>query len=164
MIATGPLTSPALVRGIRKLTGEEYLYFLRCGGSDRGEGQHRYGQSIYRLPLRQRGGGLYQLSDDARRSSSGFMKRSSTPKRRPLKEFEKEIYFEGCMPIEVMATAGKKNDPVRSDEAGGTHRSPNRKTALRRGSVASGQRSRHALQPGRLSDPSEMGGAEAGIR
>jgi methylenetetrahydrofolate--tRNA-(uracil-5-)-methyltransferase len=26
----------------------------------------------------------------------------------PLKEFEKEIYFEGCMPIEVMARRGKK--------------------------------------------------------
>ena len=26
----------------------------------------------------------------------------------PLKEFEKEIFFEGCMPIEVMALEGKK--------------------------------------------------------
>lgn len=26
----------------------------------------------------------------------------------PLKEFEKEIYFEGCMPIEVMASRGEK--------------------------------------------------------
>src|SRR5690606_18286563 len=26
----------------------------------------------------------------------------------PLKEFEKEIYFEGCMPIEVMAARGEK--------------------------------------------------------
>ena len=26
----------------------------------------------------------------------------------PLKEFEKEMYFEGCMPIEVMARRGKK--------------------------------------------------------
>ena len=26
----------------------------------------------------------------------------------PLKEFEKEIFFEGCMPIEVMASRGKK--------------------------------------------------------
>lgn len=26
----------------------------------------------------------------------------------PLKEFEKEIFFEGCMPIEIMAKRGKK--------------------------------------------------------
>src|SRR5690606_24636297 len=26
----------------------------------------------------------------------------------PLKEFEKEIYFEGCMPIEIMAKRGEK--------------------------------------------------------
>jgi methylenetetrahydrofolate--tRNA-(uracil-5-)-methyltransferase len=26
----------------------------------------------------------------------------------PLKEFEKEIYFEGCMPVEVMAARGEK--------------------------------------------------------
>ena len=33
----------------------------------------------------------------------------------PLKEFEKEIYFEGCMPVEVMAKRGK-NIVIRTDE------------------------------------------------
>ena len=26
----------------------------------------------------------------------------------PLKEFEKEIFFEGCMPVEVMASRGRQ--------------------------------------------------------
>ena len=37
----------------------------------------------------------------------------------PLKEFEKEIFFEGCMPIEVMAKRGK-NHVVWPDETSWT--------------------------------------------
>ena len=38
----------------------------------------------------------------------------------PLKEFEKEIYFEGCMPIEVMAKRGQENNVIWSVEASWT--------------------------------------------
>ena len=44
----------------------------------------------------------------------------------PLKEFEKEKYFEGCMPIEVMAARGEKTMTIRSDEASWSRRSENR--------------------------------------
>ena len=40
-----------------------------------------------------------------------------------IKEFEKEIYFEGCMPVEVIASRGKQTRAVRADEAGRTRRS-----------------------------------------
>jgi len=40
IVATGPLTSPALAEAIRALTGEEYL-FLRCGGSHCNRRIHR---------------------------------------------------------------------------------------------------------------------------
>lgn len=35
----------------------------------------------------------------------------------PLKEFEKEIFFEGCMPVEVMAKTWEKDIIIWSDEA-----------------------------------------------
>nr|WGD68523.1 FAD-dependent oxidoreductase [Bacillus velezensis] len=37
-----------------------------------------------------------------------FYEALTTAETVPLKEFEKEIFFEGCMPIEVMAKRGKK--------------------------------------------------------
>jgi len=37
-----------------------------------------------------------------------FYEALTTAEAAPLKSFEKEIYFEGCMPIEVMAARGKK--------------------------------------------------------
>ncbi len=43
----------------------------------------------------------------------------------PLKEFEKEIFFEGCMPIEVMASE-EKNDVIWTDETSWLGRSKNR--------------------------------------
>ena len=50
VIATGPLTSPALSSQIRELMGEDYFYFtmrlLR-----RGEGFHRYEQGLSGIPL-----------------------------------------------------------------------------------------------------------------
>src|SRR5690606_9187089 len=37
-----------------------------------------------------------------------FYEALTTAEVAPVKEFEKEIYFEGCMPIEVMAKRGKQ--------------------------------------------------------
>ena len=48
----------------------------------------------------------------------------------PLKEFEKEMYFEGCMPIEVMAARGEKTLIIWTDEASWFRRSENRKTSI----------------------------------
>ena len=46
---------------------------------------------------------------------------------------------------------------VRPDEAGRPHRSAHRALAVRRGAAAPGRRSRHRVQPGRLSDAHDVG-------
>jgi methylenetetrahydrofolate--tRNA-(uracil-5-)-methyltransferase len=79
----------------------------------------------------------------------------------PLKEFEKEIYFEGCMPIEVMARRGRKRScSVRLKPVGltdpRTGKRPYAVVQLVR-TTAPGR-----CTTGRLSDTSQMGGAEAG--
>ena len=48
-----------------------------------------------------------KLPDDRKKSSIVFTMLIEAEVV-PLKEFEKEIYFEGCMPIEVMAARGEK--------------------------------------------------------
>ena len=54
------------------------------------------------------------------------MKHLTTAETVPLKEFEKEIFFEGCMPIEVMASRGKKTMLFGPMKPVGLRRSENR--------------------------------------
>ena len=72
------------------------------------------------------------------------------------REFEDVRYFEGCLPIEVMAERGELTLALRADEAGGPRRSAHRAPALRRGAAAPGGRGRHRLQHGRLPDAHDV--------
>src|SRR5690606_14793339 len=107
IIATGPLTSPALSEKIRRLTGEEYLYFYDAAAPivekdsidmDKVFVASRYGK----------GESAYINCPMTQEEFDRFYEALISAEQAPLKEFEKEIYFEGCMPIEVMARRGKK--------------------------------------------------------
>ncbi|PTX58605.1 methylenetetrahydrofolate--tRNA-(uracil-5-)-methyltransferase [Melghirimyces profundicolus] len=107
IIATGPLTSDSLSAEIRKLTGEEHLYFYDAAAPiveresidmEKAFVASRYnkGEAAYiNCPMNE---------EEFRRFYEALISAEVTP----LKEFEKEIYFEGCMPIEVMAKRGEK--------------------------------------------------------
>lgn len=107
IIATGPLTSPALAEKVRKLTGEDYLYFYDAAAPivekdsidmDKVYLKSRYdkGEAAYlNCPMNE---------EEFRRFHTALVEAEVVP----LKEFEKEIYFEGCMPVEVMAARGDK--------------------------------------------------------
>lgn len=107
IIATGPLTSPALAEEIRKLTGEEYLYFYDAAApiveKDSIDMDKVYLKSRY-----DKGEAAYlncpMTEEEFRRFHTALVEAEVVP----LKEFEKEIYFEGCMPVEVMAARGDK--------------------------------------------------------
>ncbi|RAZ70066.1 methylenetetrahydrofolate--tRNA-(uracil(54)-C(5))-methyltransferase (FADH(2)-oxidizing) TrmFO [Planococcus maitriensis] len=107
IIATGPLTSPALAEKIRKLTGEEYLYFYDAAApiveKDSIDMDKVYLKSRY-----DKGEAAYlncpMTEEEFRRFHTALVEAEVVP----LKEFEKEIYFEGCMPVEVMAARGDK--------------------------------------------------------
>ena len=51
IIATGPLTSPALAASIRALTGEDALALFRRHRADRASRQHRYGHRLVSVAL-----------------------------------------------------------------------------------------------------------------
>ena len=120
IIASGPLTSPLLSRAIREFTGEENLYFFdaiapivqfdsidmdiayRANRYDRGELEE----------------GDYINCPFTQEEYHSFREALITAARIPLKDFEIVIengvnageskYFQGCLPVEVIATRGEK--------------------------------------------------------
>jgi methylenetetrahydrofolate--tRNA-(uracil-5-)-methyltransferase len=108
VLATGPLTSPALDREIGQLLGTEDLYFydsiapVAASSSldfSRMFAMSRYGKGngadYWNCPLTEE---EYELFVDDLLSGETV----------PVKDFEKGIYFEGCLPIEVMAERGRE--------------------------------------------------------
>ncbi|AKO93850.1 FADH(2)-oxidizing methylenetetrahydrofolate--tRNA-(uracil(54)-C(5))-methyltransferase TrmFO [Priestia filamentosa] len=107
IIATGPLTSQALAEQLRSLTGEEYLYFYDAAApileKDSIDMDKVYLKSRY-----DKGEAAYLNCPMTEEEFDRFYNALIEAEVVPLKEFEKEVYFEGCMPIEVMASRGKK--------------------------------------------------------
>ena len=107
IISTGPLTSPALAENIQKLTGQDYLYFYDAAApiveKDSIDMDKVYLKSRY-----DKGEAAYLNCPMTEEEFDRFYDALISAEVVPLKEFEKEIYFEGCMPFEVMAQRGKK--------------------------------------------------------
>ena len=93
----------------------------------------------------------------------GLRRRAARRRRRTsFKDWEASTpYFEGCLPIEVMAERGPGDAALRADEAGRPDRSAHRPAALCGRPAAPGQRARHAVQHGRLPDQAHPWRAEA---
>ena len=119
IIATGPLTSPGLSASISKLTGEEHLYFfdaispivtLESVDMD----------VAYRASRYDRGSqieGDYINCPFTEDQYFVFIEELITAERIELRDFELELevgvkagahkFFEGCLPVEIMASRGK---------------------------------------------------------
>ncbi|NKE05285.1 FADH(2)-oxidizing methylenetetrahydrofolate--tRNA-(uracil(54)-C(5))-methyltransferase TrmFO [Mesobacillus selenatarsenatis] len=107
IIATGPLTSQALSQQLKDLTGEEYLYFYDAAApiieKDSIDMEKVYLKSRY-----DKGEAAYLNCPMNEEEFDRFYEALISAETVPLKEFEKEIFFEGCMPIEVMGQRGRK--------------------------------------------------------
>lgn len=107
IIATGPLTSESLSKKIQTLTGEDYLYFYDAAApiieKDSIDMDKVYLKSRY-----DKGEAAYLNCPMTKEQFEAFLNELIHAECAPLKEFEKEKYFEGCMPIEVMAARGPK--------------------------------------------------------
>ncbi|GED58194.1 FADH(2)-oxidizing methylenetetrahydrofolate--tRNA-(uracil(54)-C(5))-methyltransferase TrmFO [Brevibacillus formosus] len=107
VIATGPLTSPALSTKLKELTGEEYLYFYDAAApiieKDSIDMNKVFVASRY-----DKGEAAYLNCPMTEEEFNRFYDALISAETVPLKEFEKEIFFEGCMPIEVLAKRGHK--------------------------------------------------------
>lgn len=107
IIATGPLTSQSLSQQLKRLTGEEYLYFYDAAApiieADSIDFEKVYLKSRY-----DKGEAAYLNCPMTEAEFNRFYEVLVSSETVPLREFEKEIFFESCMPIEVLAKRGKK--------------------------------------------------------
>lgn len=105
VIATGPLTSDALARRLGDLLGSEWLYFydaiapiVDAESLDRSKlfAQSRYGK----------GGADYLNAPFTKEEYLAFHRALVEAEVLPLHDFEKALFFEGCLPIEEIARRG----------------------------------------------------------
>lgn len=107
VIATGPLTAPSLSAQVRELLGEEYFYFYDAAAPIV-EKDSIDMSKVYLASRYDKGEAAYLNCPMTEEEFEVFHEALTTAETAELKEFEKEVYFEGCMPIEVMAGRGKQ--------------------------------------------------------
>lgn len=105
VIATGPLTSEAMAKSIRELTGQEYLYFYDAAAPIVTY-QSLDHSKVFRASRYGKGEDAYLNCPLNREEYDRFYLALIGAERVPLREFEKEVFFEGCMPVEELALRG----------------------------------------------------------
>jgi methylenetetrahydrofolate--tRNA-(uracil-5-)-methyltransferase len=105
VVATGPLTSDALAKKIEDLSGET-LYFYDAASPI----IHRDSLDdsiIYRASRYGKGEAAYLNCPMTREQYYAFVEDLATAELSPIKDFEEDLYFEGCLPVETIARRGK---------------------------------------------------------
>lgn len=111
IIATGPLTSPALAEAISKLTGEKYLYFYDALTPliEADSINMDIAYSANRWDRGENNDGDYINCPMNRDEYEAFVEALVSAERIELRDFEQEDpkFFEGCLPVEQIAARGK---------------------------------------------------------
>ncbi|MBF0709785.1 MULTISPECIES: FADH(2)-oxidizing methylenetetrahydrofolate--tRNA-(uracil(54)-C(5))-methyltransferase TrmFO [unclassified Gemella] len=107
IVATGPLTSDALSEDIKKYTKQTGLYFYDAAAPIL-EKDSLDMDKVYLKSRYDKGEAAYLNCPMTKEEFEAFYNELINAEVAPLKEFEKEIYFEGCMPFEEMARRGEK--------------------------------------------------------
>lgn len=106
LVATGPLTSPALAADLQRLCGEQYLYFYDAIAPivtvDSIDRDVAFSASRY-----DHGGDDYLNCPMSRDEYYAFIDAVLAAEVVPTRDFERCVHFEGCMPIEEMARRGR---------------------------------------------------------
>lgn len=105
VLATGPLTSPAMVESLTLLTGSHNLAFYDAIAPII-DGESLDMRVIYRKSRWDDGPGDYLNCPMDENQYNKFIRLLGEAKTVPLKEFEDPKYFEGCLPVEVMLERG----------------------------------------------------------
>jgi methylenetetrahydrofolate--tRNA-(uracil-5-)-methyltransferase len=107
VIATGPLTSPELSDSIKKLMGEQYFYFFDAAAPIIEKDSIDL-EKVFLASRYDKGEAAYLNCPMTEAEFDVFYEALISAETAEIKDFEKEMYFEGCMPIEVMAKRGKQ--------------------------------------------------------
>ena len=184
IVATGPLTSDALSAEIAALVGAEHSYFydaispivlaetidrskvFRASRWDGAAAAPRADARSHRADGAacgvDDGEGDYLncpfTSDEYERFYDALI---AAENRRPSTTSTRTKFFEGCLPIEVMAHRGVDTLRFGPMKPVGLDRSAHRPRAVRGRAAAAGQPRRRPLQPRRVPDADQMGRAGA---
>jgi len=107
VVATGPLTSPELSDGIKRLLGEEYFYFFDAAAPIVEKDSIDF-DKVFLASRYDKGEAAYLNCPMTEAEFDVFYDALVHAETAEVKDFEKDMYFEGCMPIEVMAKRGKQ--------------------------------------------------------
>jgi methylenetetrahydrofolate--tRNA-(uracil-5-)-methyltransferase len=105
IIASGPLTSPEFSKKIAELTGQEYCYFYDAAAPIVAV-ESLDMDKIYRASRYGKGDEDYLNCPMTKEEYEVFWHELTHAETAPIKEFEKAVFFEGCMPVEEMAGRG----------------------------------------------------------
>lgn len=106
IIATGPLTSEALSEEIQKLTGSRHLFFYDAI-SPIVVAESIHFQKTFEASRYGKGGDDYLNCPMNEEEYYRFVEALNEAEKVPLRDFERRHLFEGCLPIEEMATRGR---------------------------------------------------------
>jgi methylenetetrahydrofolate--tRNA-(uracil-5-)-methyltransferase len=108
IIATGPLTSPPLAEAIRTLTGEDSLSFFDAIAPIVHKGSIDFSKAWFQSRYDKGDGTDYINLPLDKDQYEGFIDALLTGEKHMPKDWEGTPYFEGCLPIEVMAERGRQ--------------------------------------------------------
>ncbi|AIM25038.1 FADH(2)-oxidizing methylenetetrahydrofolate--tRNA-(uracil(54)-C(5))-methyltransferase TrmFO [Melissococcus plutonius] len=107
VIATGPLTTECLSEEIKCFNDSEGFYFYDAAAPIVDQSTINM-EKVYLKSRYNKGEAAYLNCPMTQEEFQAFYEALIAAETVPLKTFEKEKYFEGCMPIEVMAKRGIK--------------------------------------------------------
>ena len=107
IVATGPLTSDRLAKEIAAFVGEEQLHFYDAV-SPVVEADTIDFDKAFRASRYGKGGDDYVNCPLSEEQYRAFYAALTSAECATLHDFEKEFFFEGCLPVEVIASRGEK--------------------------------------------------------
>jgi len=108
IVASGPLTSPPLAEAIRTLTGEQSLSFFDAIAPIIHKDSIDFSKAWFQSRYDKGEGSDYINCPLTKDEYYAFIDALLAGEKVPFHEWEKDVpYFEGCLPVEVMAERGR---------------------------------------------------------
>lgn len=105
IIATGPLTADSLAEEIAELTEKERMYFFDAAAPVITSESIDH-EKVFRAARYGKGTADYLNCPMDKKQYDDFYEALITAKKAKLKDIDKDVFFEGCMPIEELARRG----------------------------------------------------------
>jgi len=105
IVATGPLTSPGLAAALETLTGQEHLHFFDAA-SPIVVGESLDRTAMFTASRYGKGGDAYLNIPLDRSAYEALIVALAAAEQVELKDFERTMWFEACLPVEELARRG----------------------------------------------------------